>query len=302
MSQAEFAELEWAGRPLRIEYEWVGERVGERPLFVFLHEGLGSASMWKDFPTLLCDAARARGLVYSRPGYGRSTPRPPAERWALDFMQRQAYEVLPELLLALRIEQPVWLFGHSDGGSIALLFAARFPRRVAGLVVLAPHIFVEEFGLASIREARETYLGGDLRRRLARYHEDVDSAFWGWNDVWLDPAFAAFNIEAELASITCPVLAMQGLDDQYGTLEQIRGIARRVPTAELLTLPHCGHSPHRDQTAKVVEATLGFVTRPRGQPSESSRLLKNGLLGNSRSELLGGEAGEAGEGERGSHD
>jgi len=256
----QFAEIDWAGRALRIEYQWLGWQGSERPLIVFLHEGLGSAAMWKDFPAHLCDAAGARGLVYSRPGYGRSSARPPAERWQPDFMHRQAHEVLPALLRTLGVEARPWLFGHSDGASIALLYAARFPQSLAGLVLLAPHIFVEAWGLVSIRKIREAYLATDLKQRLARYHDDVDSAFWGWNDIWLDPAFEAWSIEAELSAITCPVLAIQGRQDEYGTLEQIQGIARRVPQTQLLELQDCGHAAHRDQPRRVIEAAALFVS------------------------------------------
>lgn len=254
-----FVEIRWRERTVRIEHERIAPERRARPLVVFLHEGLGSLAMWKDFPRRLCDAANLRGLVYSRPGYGRSTPKAPDERWGVDFMHRQAHEVLPALLDALHVDTPPWLFGHSDGGSIALLHAARFPAAVAGLVVAAPHIFVEEFGLASIRAAREAYATTGLKPRLARYHDDVDSAFRGWNDIWLDPAFERWNIEAELAGIACPLLAVQGLDDEYGTLEQIRGIARHVPGTQLLELADCGHSPHRDQPERLIEAAGGFI-------------------------------------------
>jgi pimeloyl-ACP methyl ester carboxylesterase len=252
------ASLTVAGAPLRIEYEWVGSAAGDAPVMVFLHEGLGSVAMWRDFPARLCDASGVRGLVYSRPGYGRSTPRATQERWALDFMHRQAREVLPALLAELGVERP-WLLGHSDGGSIALLYAAAFPQALRGAIVLAPHILVEEISVTSIRKAREAYLQTDLRQRLARYHEDPDSAFFGWNDIWLAPAFRDWSIEAELAAIRCPLLAIQGLGDEYGTLEQVRGIARRVPQTELLELPHCGHSPHKDQPQAVIEAVTQFV-------------------------------------------
>jgi len=250
----EYVDIDWAGRPVRIEHRWIGRERHGRPLIVFLHEGLGSLSMWRDFPDALCAAVNARGLVYSRPGYGRSTPRGPDERWGVDFMHAQAHALLPALLHALLVDDKPWLLGHSDGGSIALLHAARFPERVAGLVVLAPHLFVEEFGLVSIRRAREAYLSTDLKRKLARHHADPDSAFWGWNDIWLAPAFKAWNIEAELASITCPLLAIQGEDDEYGTLEQVRGIARKLAQTRLLVLPRCGHSPHRDQPQAVIDA------------------------------------------------
>jgi pimeloyl-ACP methyl ester carboxylesterase len=250
----ELVDVDWSGRKVQIEHRWIGRERRGRPMIVFLHEGLGSVSMWRDFPDTLCERANARGLVYSRPGYGRSTPRARDERWGLDFMHAQAHEVLPALLRALHVDDKPWLFGHSDGGSIALLHAARFPERVAGLVVLAPHLFVEEFGLESIRRARETYLGSDFKQKLARHHADPDSAFWGWNDIWLDPAFKAWNIEAEIGRITCPVLAIQGEDDEYGTLAQIEHIAQRLAQTRLLVLPRCGHSPHRDQPDAVIAA------------------------------------------------
>jgi pimeloyl-ACP methyl ester carboxylesterase len=253
-----FASLTAHGAALRIEYEWVGAAPAEAPVLVFLHEGLGSVAMWRDFPARLCDAAGLRGLVYSRPGYGRSTPRPARERWLPDFMHRQAREVLPALLRALGVERP-WLFGHSDGGSIALLYAAAFPEALHGAVVLAPHILVEDVSVASIEQARATYLSTDLKLKLGRYHDDPDSAFWGWNDVWLSPAFRGWSIEEELRAIRCPLLAIQGLDDEYGTLEQIRGIARRVPQAQLLELPQCGHSPHKDQPQAVIDAVARFL-------------------------------------------
>ena len=253
-----FAALHVAGAPLRIEYEWVGPQVPAAAVMVFLHEGLGSVAMWRDFPAHLCEALGLRGLVYSRPGYGRSTPRAAGEKWGPDFMHRQAREVLPALLRELGVERP-WLFGHSDGGSIALLHAAAFPDALRGAIVLAPHILVEEVSVTSIAKARETYLHTDLRQKLGRYHDDPDSAFWGWNDVWLSAAFRGWSIEDEIAAIRCPLLAVQGLDDEYGTLEQIRGIARRVPQTRLLELPQCGHSPHKDQPEKLIGAVKAFV-------------------------------------------
>jgi len=255
----EFVELDWGGRRIRIEHEWIGrERVG-RPLLLFLHEGLGSRSMWRDFPQRLCDEGRFCGLVYSRSGYGRSTPRTRDQRWGVDFMHRQAHELLPSLLQALHIDQAPWLFGHSDGGSIALLYAARFPDAVAGAVLLAPHVFVEDLSVQSIARTRQAFTSTDLPQRLARHHDDVDSAFWGWNDIWLDPAFRDWNIEAELQAVRSPLLAIQGVDDEYGTLQQIRRIQRRVPATRLLELPDCGHSPHRDQPEQVMAATIDFI-------------------------------------------
>jgi pimeloyl-ACP methyl ester carboxylesterase len=253
-----FASLTVAGADLRLEYEWVGRRDAAAPVLVFLHEGLGSVAMWRDFPARLCEAAGARGLVYSRPGYGRSSPRAPDEKWRPDFMHRQAREVLPALLKELEVARP-WLFGHSDGGSIALLHAASFPDALHGAIVLAPHILVEELSVTSIEKARAAYRQTDLKQRLGRYHDDADSAFWGWNDIWLDPSFRDWSIEEEIRAIRCPLLAMQGLDDEYGTLEQIRGIARRVPQARLLEIPQCGHSPHKDQPERVIQAVTKFM-------------------------------------------
>ncbi len=259
---SEFVEIAWRERRVRIEHAFVGNDSAAVPLIVFLHEGLGSLSMWRDFPQQLCAAAGARGLVYSRPGYGRSTPRAAEEAWGLDFMHRQAHEVLPALLAALGLQdEKPWLFGHSDGGSIALLYAARFSQRLRGAVVLAPHILVEDQSVESIAKAKAAYETTDLKRRLARHHDDPDSAFWGWNRIWLHPPFKQWSIEDEIASIACPLLAVQGIDDEYGTLEQIRGIARRVPHAQLLELPDCGHSPHKDQPARLIEAAAAFIQR-----------------------------------------
>lgn len=268
MQQEGMAQIDWAGRPVRIEYQWVGNSGRDAPVIVFLHEGLGSVAMWRDFPAKLCEAAGARGLVYSRPGYGRSTPRPPEEKWRPDFMHRQAREVLPALLQSLGIapaRDELWLFGHSDGGSIALLYAAMFPQALQGAIVLAPHILVEDVSVSSIEQARQAYETTDLKQRLARYHDDVDSAFRGWNDIWLDSAFRAWSIADEIAAIHCPVLAVQGLDDEYGTLEQVRGIARRVPGTQLLELPDCGHSPHKDQPQAVIDAARAFLLAHRAR-------------------------------------
>jgi len=258
---AEHTSVAWRGRMLQIETTWVGAEESRHPPVVFLHEGLGSVAMWKDFPARMCEAHGLRGLVFSRYGYGRSTPKPPDERWSPEFMHQQAHEVLPALFAALGIGRP-WLFGHSDGGSIALLYAARFDKEVSGVVTVAPHLFVEDVSIASIEKAREAYATTDLRGRLARYHDDPDSAFRGWNDVWLSPAFRDWNIEAEIASIRCPVLAVQGEDDEYGTLEQIRAIARRLPKTRLLVIPKCGHSPHRDQPELLADNAARFILDP----------------------------------------
>ena len=256
-----FADITWGGRPIRIEYERIDGASPDAALIVFLHEGLGSVAMWKDFPQRVCAATGCNGLVYSRPGYGQSTPRPAHEHWDTDFMHQQAHEVLPALLQALRIDplvRPLILLGHSDGGSIALLYAARFPGHVQACIVMAPHTFVEPMCVAAIEEARQAYLSTPLPQRLGRYHADADSAFWGWNTIWLKPEFLQWNIDAEVAHINKPILAIQGVDDEYGTLEQVERLARNTPHTQVLALPQCGHSPHRDQEDAVVKAVAGF--------------------------------------------
>lgn len=233
---------------------------------VFLHEGLGSVGLWRDWPAALCRQAGREGWLYSRRGYGRSDPVPdprgePAVtadglrtgRLPPEHLQQEAWEVLPELLQRLEVTRPPVLVGHSDGASIALLYASRFP--VAACVALAPHIFVEQISVDAIAQARVAYEGGDLRRRLARHHDHVDCAFWLWNDAWLSEAFRGFDIRAECRRIAAPVLAIQGRDDPYGTLAQIQDID--LPPAQIrrVALEHCGHGPHRDHP----EECLGLV-------------------------------------------
>jgi len=253
--------------PLRIEYRWVNEPAGDAPLAVFLHEGLGSLAMWRDWPQSLCEQLGMRGLVYSRPGYGRSTPRAHDVKWPVDFMTAQARDILPALLDALNIDmrqrQRMWLVGHSDGGSIALLYAALYPEALAGAVAIAPHVFVEDISVQSIAQTKQLYETTDLRGKLSRYHADVDSAFYGWNDIWLNPAFRQWTIAEELPAIREPLLAVQGHDDHYGTMAQIETIAQRVPHARLVKLDACGHSPHRDAPRALNEAIAAFIVQQR---------------------------------------
>jgi pimeloyl-ACP methyl ester carboxylesterase len=242
----------------RLEYAWQGSTQGDATPIVMLHEGLGSVALWRDFPQRLADATRRHVLAYSRMGYGQSDPltRPRS----VDFMHLEALDTLPVLLDALGVEEPV-LFGHSDGGSIALIHAARAGRPVSALIALAPHVFVERYGLASIAAARRAYLVGDLRAKLARYHDDVDSAFWGWNEIGLNPDFTAWNIEPLLPDIPCPVLAIQGIDDEYGSMEQIDRLQQGVRNLQRLELANCGHSPHRDQPEAVLSAVQTFLAK-----------------------------------------
>lgn len=242
----------------RLEFAWFGPADDAVSPIVMLHEGLGSVSLWKDFPQRLADTTRRRVLAYSRYGYGASEPLTGPR--GVDFMHVEALETLPELLDRLSVRDPV-LFGHSDGASIALIHAARSRCSVSALIALAPHVFVERYALENIAAARVEFLDGDMRERLARRHEDVESAFWGWNDIWLNPAFASWNIEALLPDVRCRVLAVQGLDDEYGTLEQLDRIARRMGPGQLsrIELADCGHSPHRDQPDAVLAETAVFL-------------------------------------------
>jgi len=245
---------------LRLECAWVTPAAGpapDRPTIVMLHEGLGSLAMWKDFPSALAEAAGARVLVYSRYGYGRSTPL--AAPFGVDYMHREALETLPRLLDRVEIDAPL-LFGHSDGGSIALIHAGGASRPVAGIVLMAPHVFVEDLTVASIEQAKQVFATTDLVDKLARYHDDADRSFRGWNDIWLHPDFRAWNIEAYLPHVAAPVLAIQGADDEYGTLAQIDAIQAGVAApVERLVLEGCKHSPHRDRRGAVLEATAAFA-------------------------------------------
>ncbi len=228
---------------------------GKAPTLVFLHEGLGSVAMWRGFPRRVADATGHAALVYSRLGYGISSALTTARR--PDYMHVEALTTLPALLDALAIERPI-LIGHSDGASIALIHAGAGVREVHAVAALAPHVFVEEVSLLSIANAKRAYEHGDLRQRLARHHGDVDSAFRGWNDIWLAPEFRDWNIESSLSRIECPVTLIQGKDDEYGTLAQLDAIERQVSgRVERVELAACGHSPQRDQP----EATLSALTR-----------------------------------------
>ncbi|HEX7298671.1 MAG TPA: alpha/beta hydrolase [Solirubrobacteraceae bacterium] len=223
---------------------------------VLLHEGLGSVGLWRSFPEALQAATGRRVLAFSRFGHGRSAP-PPVPRTPA-FFHEEALDVLPAVLDQLGAPEPI-LVGHSDGGSIALLHAAHHP--VAGLALLAPHVFVEELTVRAIAETRETYRSTDLRARMSRHHDDPDAAFWGWCDVWLDPAFRAWNIEEEVEAVAAPTLLIQGADDAYGTLEQLDRIERRVGGPVTRLVVPGGHSPHLERPAEVIEAIAAFAAR-----------------------------------------
>jgi pimeloyl-ACP methyl ester carboxylesterase len=241
-----------------LEAAWWGGRSADTPI-VLLHEGLGSVSLWRDFPAALADATNRRVMAYSRFGHGASDP--PAHPHTIWFMHEEA-QLMPAVLDAAGIDRAV-LFGHSDGGSIALIAAAEHAPRVDALVLEAPHVFVEGISIASIESTTRAFTSGRLRERLSRHHRNVDVAFSGWSDVWLDPEFRSWNLEQFLHRVRCPTLLIQGQQDEYGTLRQIDAIERQVGgPVERLILDACGHSPHRDQKAAVVEAVSRFVRKP----------------------------------------
>ncbi len=237
-----------------LELVRIPARRGGLPSLVFLHEGLGSTELWRDFPAAIAARTGAEAIAYSRRGNGFSTPidgpRDPS------YMHDEALTVLPRLLDLLDVRETI-LFGHSDGGSIAILFAADRPQRVRALVLEAPHLFVEPISVESIAAIRTQYESTTLRERMRPYHADVDKTFYGWNDIWLAPQFADWNIEGYAARVRAPVLVLQGVDDEYGTPSQIDAMAELAngPVDRLL-LARCGHAPHRDRR-KLVEKITG---------------------------------------------
>lgn len=247
---------------LRLEYRDYPASAANRPTLMLLHEGLGSVGMWRHFPEKLAAHTACRVIVWSRAGYGGSEPYPEARTER--YMHREGEEMLPALVAALGIEKPI-LIGHSDGGSIALIFAGAYPDVPVGVAVMAPHEFVEAVTLAGIREARVAWETTDLPKKLARYHHtQTERVFSDWNDTWLSPAYRDWNIEAYLPKIRCPVLAIQGEQDEYATMRQIEVIAENVSGTQLVKLPQCGHSPHRDQEAAVLDALAAFIIRVSG--------------------------------------
>lgn len=244
-----------------LEYEWLEAVVPGKPTLVFLHEGLGSIRQWRDFPLQVVRATGCRALVYSRYGYGQSDVL--AEpRLGVDFMHREALEALPELLAKLAVERPL-LVGHSDGASIALIHAGA-GHAVRALALMAPHVFVEPICVESIRKASAAFEQTDLASRLGKYHRDPRKTFHLWADVWLEPEFLQWNIAACLPDIACPVLAIQGEDDEYGTMAQLEAIRRGVRgRCEVVKLAACGHAPFRDQPRATLEALAKFIDEQR---------------------------------------
>jgi len=243
-----------------LEAACFGPSPSDAPTIVMLHEGLGCVGLWRDFPERLAKATGHGVFAYSRRGYGASEPC--ALHRPLDYMTREAVATLPDVLNGIGLRRGI-LLGHSDGASIAAIHAGSIQdHRIRGLVLMAPHFFTEPAGLASIAEAKAAYETGDLRARLARYHRDVDNAFRGWNDAWLDPDFARWNIEDVIAYIRVPVLAIQGRDDQYGTAAQIETLEEQLYSpVETVFLADCRHSPFLDQPERTLAVISDFVAR-----------------------------------------
>jgi pimeloyl-ACP methyl ester carboxylesterase len=250
-----------------LEYRVIGPPPDTAPTIVFLHEGLGSVGMWGDFPDRVAEATGLGVFVYSRAGYGRSSASAMPRR--VTFMHEEAREVLPRVLDAIGFRRGV-LLGHSDGASIAAIYAGSFPDpRLRGIVLLAPHFFAESFGIDEIARARERYEEGDFRAKLARWHRDPDNAFYSWSGPWLDPQFNAWDIRPELTAVGVPVLIIQGDQDQYGTLEQVETAKRLCPSpVEAVILPGIRHIPHRDAPAETLVAVADFIGRLNCNASE----------------------------------
>jgi pimeloyl-ACP methyl ester carboxylesterase len=260
MAHRDFQSLKVHGHNLEVHR--IPARNPHAPELVFLHEGLGSISHWKKFPGEVAHATGCPVTVYSRYGSGRSEllaePRP------VTYMHEEALHALPDLLAKLQITDPV-LIGHSDGASIAIIYAGSTKGHVRGLVLLAPHVFVEDLSVASIAEAKVRFETTNLAEKLARHHHDAARTFWGWNNIWLHPDFRRWNIEEYLSHITCPTLVIQGEDDQYGTMKQVEAIQRQSGgSVEVLILKDCRHSAHRDQPEATLETIKQFVKRVAG--------------------------------------
>jgi pimeloyl-ACP methyl ester carboxylesterase len=265
--------------PLRLEYRMIGPRPDAAPTIVLLHEGLGSVDLWDAFPEELAATTCAGVFVYSRAGYGQSSPAKLPR--SINFMDEEALDVLPRVLDAIGFQRGI-LFGHSDGASIATIYAGSVQdHRVRGLVLMAPHFFTEETGLAAIRRTRDEFRTGSLRERLKRWHSDVDCAFLSWVEPWLDPGFKSWDITEGLAYIRVPILIVQGADDQYGTLKQVEAAQEECYCpVETAILPAVRHSPHRDAPEATLAATTAFINRLLRDHSESDHKVDSGVAPN----------------------
>jgi pimeloyl-ACP methyl ester carboxylesterase len=279
------------GASLQIEYVRI-PGAGNLPPIIMLHEGLGSVAQWRDFPARLAAATARTVIAYSRKGYGQSDALEPTRHARTPRFMHDEVPVLAALVRAWGIAVPPVLFGHSDGASIALLYAAQHP--VAGCVVMAPHVMVEEICVNAIEAASTQFQNDDLRARLAKYHDDVDGAFWGWADVWLLPEFRGWDIRAELTGIRAPLLAIQGEEDEYGTLAQLEAIKAAVPHAKLLKLPGCKHSPQRDAPDIVLSATVSMLAaiNPNDAPVDAAAHASGRVTGQTTGQAAGESAAD----------
>jgi pimeloyl-ACP methyl ester carboxylesterase len=243
-----------------LETVWHGPEDANAPVVVMLHEGLGSVSLWRDFPAAIAAATGARVCVFSRAGYGQSSrvnlPRP------VDYLHREALDVLPEFLDAIGFRRGI-LLGHSDGGSIATIYAGSVQdHRVRALALIEPHFFMEEINLSAIRRTTAEFRSSDLREKLGRHHADVDNAFDGWSGAWLDPGFAEFDLREELGYIRVPILLVKGEHDPYSTMEQLNvAVAETYCPVEAVVIRDAGHSPHREKPAETLGIVAGFINR-----------------------------------------
>ncbi len=262
--------------PTRLEYRMIGPRSDAAPTIVMLHEGLGCVGLWGAFPEKIASATGAGGLFYSRAGYGKSSPGKLPR--SVSFMDEEALDVLPRLLAAIGFERGI-LFGHSDGASIATIYAGSVQdHRIRGLVLMAPHFFTEAMGLAEIRRARDDYAAGVLRERLKRWHSDVDCAFRTWNEPWLHPDFRDWNITEALGYIRVPILIVQGADDQYGTLKQVEAAHEECYCpVEVAIVRGARHSPHRDAPAVTLDLAAGFINHLLRDHHEAERRPDSGV-------------------------
>ena len=262
--------------PLRLEYRMIGPRPDAAPTIVMLHEGLGSAGLWNSFPDHIASATGAGVFVYSRTNYGRSSPGKLPR--TVNFMHEEALDVLPRVLAAIGFERGI-LLGHSDGASIATIYAGSVQdHRVRGLVLMAPHFFTEDMGLAQIRRTNEDYQSGDLREKLKRWHADVDSAYQSWSGPWLAREFRVWDITETLGYIRVPILIIQGADDQYGTLKQIEVAQQECYCpVEAAILPGVRHSPHRDAPALTRDTAAAFINRLLRDHHEGDRIVDSGV-------------------------
>jgi pimeloyl-ACP methyl ester carboxylesterase len=262
--------------PMRLEYRMIGPRPDAAPTIVMLHEGLGSVALWGAFPEQVASATGAGVFVYSRAGYGRSSPGPLPR--SVSFMHEEACAVLPRVLAAIGFQRGI-LFGHSDGASIATIYAGSIQdHRVRGLVLIAPHFFTEEVGLAEVRRAREAFAAGPLREKLQRWHADVDCAFRSWSEPWLDPEFEKWDITDALGYIRVPILIVQGADDQHGTLRQVETAQQECfCPVEAAVFPGVSHDPCREVAELTLNTVADFINRLLRDHREGERSADSGV-------------------------